>query len=612
MFRSTLFPISCLLVLTVSPMCYAADDKSRESTPAELAARAASVLERSCLQCHRGAGSASKAGFDVRDVKSMIDYGVVIPKDSKGSLLWELAHRGTMPPRSQPQIARIIGADAEAVAAWIDAGAPEFPKAAVRTPIALDKTLSEIEADLRQLPELERSKQRYFSLIEAYNNPALTDDNLRVAYAALAKGLNSLSWERELADLRPINASKTLFAINIEKLGWTKEHWKFLRSKYPYVLGYENLKDTKLKEIDSSIQQLQKHSEPLYMVRADWFLAIGLQPTIYHALLYDLSLPELIHRLPDQKQPNNPKQMTAKDLEKHLNVDVPTNIVKGNDAAMRSGFTPSGVSGQNRLLERHKTKFGAYWKSYDFKADNRRAILSEFPLGPNYPGNASPELIFEHDGGEVIYHLPNGLQGYLLIDGQDRRIDAGPIEVVSDALKTSGTSLIVNGLSCMSCHKEGMIDPPADEIRNFASAYGKNREHLLRLYPTQETFQEKVDADGKQFMTALDAAIGKIVKHGPDAQRSLGDLPEPVSEVARLFLHEELDLKAVAAELHEPNVERLRAKIEGDESLQKLGLGILLRPDGKIKRAFWESSKGGTSVMQLTAFVLGYSTPSLR
>lgn len=35
---------------------------------------------------------------------------------------------------------------------------------------------------------------------------------------------------------------------------------------------------------------------------------------------------------------------------------------------------------------------------------------------------------------------------------------------------------IVNGLSCMSCQKEGMIDPPADEIREFPRLFGKERE----------------------------------------------------------------------------------------------------------------------------------------
>ncbi|MBL8819708.1 MAG: hypothetical protein JNL58_27025 [Planctomyces sp.] len=405
-----------------------------------------------------------------------------------------------------------------------------------------------------------------------------------------------------------------MFAIDVTSLGWTRDHWRAIRGRYPYAIGYSNLDDLTLHNLDTEIQQLTEKSEPLNLVRADWFIATALQPGLYHALLYDLTLPELTMRTPDLANPANPQHMTATDLERHLDIDVVANILRGEEHAMRCGFTPSGVSGQNRLLERHRIKKykGAYWKSYDFKAGNRRSILSQFPLGPDFPGNESQQLAFEHDGGEIIFNLPNGLQGYLLVDGADDRIDAGPIEVVSDALKTSGSPAIVNGLSCMSCHKEGMIQPPADEIRDFSRVFGKERNHVERLYPQKDQMDTKITADSDRFLRALEEAIGNTIKTGPHAGRSLGDLPEPVSEVARNYLLEELDLQTVAAELHEPNIERLKTKIEGDDLLQNLGLGVLLRQDGKIKRAFWESMQGGTSIMQLTAYTLNFTTPKFK
>ena len=328
------------------------------------------------------------------------------------------------------------------------------------------------------------------------------------------------------------------------------------------------------------------------------------------SLLFDLSLPELRSRPADPKNKANPKHMTAGDLERHLKIDVTANIRRGDERRVaRAGFTPSGVSGQNRMIERHVTPFGAYWKSYDFKANNRRAILSQFPLGPKLPQHPFPALAFEHDGGEIVFHLPNGLQGYLLIDGKDNRIDAGPIEVVSDALKTSGTPAIVTGLSCIACHKHGMIEPPRDELRNVARLFGREKEFLLRLYPEADSFAKKVEADRRQFLTSLDRATGDLLRVGSDAKRPIEEFPEPVSEVARVYLLEELDLPAVAAELHEPNDKRLRVKIENDELLKNLGLGVLLREEGKIKRAYWNNNTDGLSVMQLTASVLDYSTP---
>ncbi|MFM9966281.1 MAG: c-type cytochrome domain-containing protein [Planctomycetaceae bacterium] len=590
---------------------------SLSAAESDLPQRAAKILDRYCYRCHRGAGSASGFEFDVRNVATLTkgDEPVVVAKNAKGSPLWLLMHRGTMPPKSQPQLPRPTPEEAQIVGDWINAGAAVFPVAKSREFVSLADTLAVIQDDLKKQSDAKaRKRQRYFTLTTLHNNPNVTDETLNFARAGLAKALNSLSWERELVLPRAVDRQKLVFAVDLEALGWSREHWLAIRAKYPYTLGFANLDDTpetkRLQGTEAEIQSLTDHNEPLYAVRADWFIAMVTQPPLYHALLFDLTLPELRSRAADPKQPANPKRMTATDLERFLKIDVTGNFLKGDERRVaRAGFTPSGVSGQNRMIERHITPFGAYWKSYDFKANNRRAILSQFPLGPKLPQHPFPALAFEHDGGEIIFHLPNGLQGYLLIDGKDNRIDAGPIEVVSDALKTSGTPAIVNGLSCIACHKHGMIEPPSDEMRNFSRVFGREKEFLLRLYPESEAFQKKVEADRRQFLTSLDRTIGEALRIGDDLQRAIEAFPEPVSEVARGYLLEELDLAAVAAELHERDTQRLRLKIENDELLKNLGLGVLLSEGGKIKRAFWNHNTDGVSVMQLTASVLDYSTP---
>ena len=47
-------------------------------------------------------------------------------------------------------------------------------------------------------------------------------------------------------------------------------------------------------------------------------------------------------------------------------------------------------------------------------------------------------------------------------------------------------------------------------------------------------------------------------------------------------------LETVAAELY-VNVDRLRGALESDPRLRRLGLRVLLREGGTIKRAAWES-----------------------
>ena len=75
--------------------------------------------------------------------------------------------------------------------------------------------------------------------------------------------------------------------------------------------------------------------------------------------------------------------------------------------------------------------------------------LFAHPLGPK------GENAFEHDGGEIIFNLPNGLQAYLLVGSQGQRIDKGRPAIVSDPVQKDRA--VVNGLSCMSCHVAGMI-----------------------------------------------------------------------------------------------------------------------------------------------------------
>ena len=463
----------------------------------DLPQQASRILGRYCHRCHRGAGSAAGYEFDVRDVASLLEGTVVKAGSPNEFPLWNLMHRGTMPPKSQAQLPRPTPAEAEIVAQWIKAGAARFPSATPRDPLPLTSTFQAIHDDLRKLPDARtRKRQRYFTLVELHNNPAVADETIVSARAGLAKALNSLSWERELVipravalpprerdsrerdsrerdprerstDASSVRESKgsgtastdeasvllppLVFAVDIESLGWSRDHWRAIRTKYPYALGFGNLDDTKLRDLDADILQLTENAEPLSAIRADWFQAIATQPPLYHSILFDLSLPELRQRPTDPTRPANPKRMTALDLERHLGINVAQTLLEANERLVaRAGFTPSGVSGQNRLVERHVTKYGAYWKSYDFKGNNRRAILSQFPLGPALPNHPFPALAFEHDGGEIVFHLPNGLQGYLLIDGRDNRVDAGPIEVVSDALKTSGTPAIVSGLSCIA------------------------------------------------------------------------------------------------------------------------------------------------------------------
>jgi serine/threonine-protein kinase len=298
--------------------------------------------------------------------------------------------------------------------------------------------------------------------------------------------------------------------------------------------------------------------------------------------------------------------MRAADLEKKLSINVEDNFLR--DKLARAGFATSGVSGQNRLVERHESPYGAYWKSYDFKSNDGAGNLFRFPLGPVFRRNPYPQQAFQHDGGEMIFHLPNGLQGYLLTNAKDERIDEGPIEVVSDALRTSGTAKILNGLSCMACHNHGMKKEFRDTVRDGTGVLGEAREKVKRLYPRQADMDKLLNEDEERFMQALDRATARFLKVGPNKDKDLRDFAEPIGVIARQYILRELGLDEAAYELGLPDAKGLQLALTANERMRELGL-LPLAKGGTIKREVWESLERFISPFQEAASALELGTP---
>jgi serine/threonine-protein kinase len=321
-------------------------------------------------------------------------------------------------------------------------------------------------------------------------------------------------------------------------------------------------------------------------VRADWFIATASRPPLYHDLL----------RLPT----------TAGELERMLKVDVIDNFRKNRLA--RAGFTESGVSRSNRLVERHEALYGAYWKSYDFKTSDGRGNLFALPLGPAFKGHDNPNNVFHHDGGEIIFNLPNGLQGYLLVDAKDNRIDAGPTEVVRDKDETSGSVAVVNGLSCMFCHQHGMKKEFTDGVRKGTRVRGQALDKVRRLYPRPAAMNKLLESDEQHFLNALDRAMGAFLKVGPDANKDIKEFKEVIGPIARRYLLAEVSGTDAVLELGLKDRVPLETAIKASDELRRLGL-LPLAQGRSVKREVWESRKGLISPFQQVGHRLELGTP---
>ena len=280
-------------------------------------------------------------------------------------------------------------------------------------------------------------------------------------------------------------------------------------------------------------------------VHIDWFIATASTPPLYHELL---SLP-----------------LTDRDLETRLEVDVAGNLVNAPGVRVwRAGFNNSGVSNHNRVVERHRSRYGAYWKSYDFAGSVGTQNIFTHPLN------------FTHDGGEVIFNLPNGLQGYYLVNSSGFRLDEAPINIVSNPAASDPT--VRNGISCIGCHTEGM-KTFEDEVRSVIESNPSppyNKAQALRLYVEQSDMDARVGEDMETYRVALAATGG-----------TFGGV-EPVSRFHEAF-QAPVDA-AYAAAVVGLQTDTFLDRIRENTGLQNIGLLALDNPNGSVKRDTWTSS----------------------
>ena len=378
--------------------------------------------------------------------------------------------------------------------------------ATVERPLIDDEAvLKAIHGDLAAAKLADRSSYRYITLANLWNErlpsaasvaeknkfQSETDQLIETTKLGFFKMLNSLSWSPELCMPQAIDPSGLILRIDLRKIlcadrrsCWSNTQWDQLCARYPYGRTVE------AKEEDQVIEWL---GTPLPFVRADWFVFVTSRPPLYHDLL---GLPG-----------SDGKPGADFALEQILGVDVRKNIVEGMHIA-RAGIPDgqSGVSNHNRIIERHELQNGYYWKSYDFIDSVGPSNINEHPFGPKaiLPPNQL-KFAFEHAGGEIIFSLPNGLQGYLLVKSDGTRIDDGPKEIVFDIDNSAEVKgQITNGISCIACHSGG-INLKLDQIRDVAlKAVPRGlRDELELLFPLNNEMDTKQKADKKQFLDAI-------------------------------------------------------------------------------------------------------------
>ncbi len=383
------------------------------------------------------------------------------------------------------------------------------------------------------IKEPDRQYTRYFTLTHLYN-AGVSDDALHAYSLALSKLLNSLSWQKRIAVPQPVDAAQTILRIDIRHYSWTADTWRKLVTLYPYAVVAQ-----------TAVGQSVRAATDCEMLcaRADWFVARAGQPLLYHALL---GLPR-----------------TVFELEAKLGIDANRNIRQGN--ARRAGFGESGVSRNNRIVERHDAAFGAYWRSYDFSSSVGKQNIFQNPI------------FFDVAGGEIIFNLPNGLQGYMLVNSNGERINAGPVEIVTNK-ENASDPVVRNGLTCMTCHTQGLrrFQDQVRAVIEKTPTPDYDRDRALGLYVEPSRLAALMEGDNKRYAAGIHATGAEIGS------------AEPIVALATKY-DAPLNLMQAAAEMG-VSPELLQARLQDNASLAPL-LAVLQTPGGQIKRDAWEQAQ---------------------
>jgi mono/diheme cytochrome c family protein len=467
----------------------------------ELADAAEVMLTRYCAACH--AGGHAEGGFgEALDVPAMIARSLIVPGDPARSPVFDLVDRGVMPQSPTKPAKNEI----ETLGAWVECGATDWAdRDADDHPdfMSIDERLGAIRDDLDEQAEGDRESMRFIDLSQ-FANAGMGASEIEAYRAAISLLLNSLSYADRIAAPEPIGRDGLLLRVDLRSYEWDAATWELITANYPYAVRYA---DDDLEEQADEIRGLT--GAEIAHVQADWLLTHASRPPLYYDIL---GVPDDIDEFVDR-----------------FGVDVSDEIAEGDVA--RAGFNGSGISVNNRVIERHTLpdRDGTLWLSYDFRNSVDQRNVFAHPVD------------FQQDGGEGILNLPNGLQAYFLVDAGFTRLAKAPTDIVTDPNTRDGA--VEAGLSCIGgCHLTRGIILKNDQVRDYVENSPVPDDLIDRtreLYPELTTMQEHIDRDSERYRAAL-AATGFVA----------GD---QTAIIRRVRTHEDLlDIQAVASVLGVP------------------------------------------------------------
>lgn len=453
-----------------------------DATPEEAAAY--KVLDSYCSGCHQEGQldnglTNPKSGFGhVLDMRRLAqDPKFIVAGDPAGSKLLQVINGGApaMPDDCWDPTCSPSAEDIAQLEAWVVKLGESAPED--RPFISLSKMYEMALTDLQSQPTSRRDRIRYISMRPMWNDTEVTQETYDAYLAGTVKLLNALSFNPTIYRFEKVDEHGVLLRVFMPDLNWTHDTWSRMEREYPYGM---------MSETDPNLSTLQTMAgTQIPVLRADWFAATASVSPMYYDVL----------GLAD----------TLQGLQQQLGLDMRRNIL--DEQVVRAGFQDSGVSTNNRLIERHPLGSGMFWTSYDFSGSKGRQSFFEYPLGP--VSAHGEEVSFHEDGGESIFTLPNGFHGYYLNTTDGTRLNVGPTAIVRDTDYPDGTGEVINGISCMSCHVKGIRlndDHVRDVAINNLALSPSVRQTVDAIYPGRDVVNDYFQKDMEAYFATLEKA----------------------------------------------------------------------------------------------------------
>jgi hypothetical protein len=467
------------------------DDETRVDTAEAHAlarARVESILESNCGACHGHVLTVEDASGGINyidELELLTDNGLVAPLSSADSRVIQVIRSGEMPPPgSGPP--PVSDEEIDFIAGYIDD--PRY-WTTLQPPcndqrLDADAVYAMIAADLARLGPDAAPSTRYISFADEVNaGLCVRGRAFERARRTLFKLLNMVSTAPEIKLPAPVDATETVYRINLADYGWGQpvtvgdaseatEHgdkWEAIVAHDPYATPFVGADADAAARLSGS---------PVPILLASSMLHTAMTGDLYYALIgVDVQAP------------------LAAFIRDELQIDVAENLQEQRQ--VRAVTTRSRFFPEARLLQRDAlgARPGVLWQLFRLdEAGIESATRDPFQL---VTGRT-----------DAIFTLPNGALAYLLADERGQIVDSVGVRLEGEP--DTGTLQVA---SCSYCHAGGLI-PVVDELRDSVlqgtagvELGGVALERLDATYPNAAALAQLVQADNAASHERMSSAV---------------------------------------------------------------------------------------------------------